>query len=167
MTTVTPDTAVSFEERLHVPLRWWVQATMFVASLWLAFIVAMPAAQAWVAWAVTGVSAATVVALFLGYGSARLRVADGVFHAGRANIPVGLLAGPVAHDAESTRRLAGVDADAVAYLLLRPYLKRSVQVAVTDPADPVPYWLVSSRRPDDLVAALRAAAGPQQQGQHA
>jgi len=30
-------------------------------------------------------------------------------------------------------------------------------VEITDPADPVPYWLISSRRPERLVAALRAA----------
>jgi hypothetical protein len=33
-----------------------------------------------------------------------------------------------------------------------------VQVTVHDPADPVPYWLVSTRRPDELVAALVAAS---------
>ena len=35
-------TAVRYRERLSVPLRWWVQATMFLATLWLAFIVATP-----------------------------------------------------------------------------------------------------------------------------
>lgn len=159
VSTVTPDTGVLFEETLRVPLRWWGQATMFVAALWLACIVAMPEGKAWIAWVATGVIAGLVLALLLGYGSARLRVSDGVFHAGRANIPVGLLAGPVAHDAKTTRRLIGVDANARAYLLLRPYLKRSVQVVVSDPADPVPYWLVSTRRPDELVAALSMAAG--------
>lgn len=160
VSTVPPQTGVLFEETLRVPLRWWGQATMFVAALWLAFIVAMPEGMAWVAWAATGAVAGLVVALLVVYGSARLRVADGVFHAGRAHIPIGLVARPVAHDAESTRRLIGVDANARAFLLVRPYLKRSVQVVVEDPADPVPYWVVSTRRPEDLVAALSAAAGP-------
>ena len=151
---MTPDTGVLFEEKLRVPLRWWVQATMFLASIWLAFIVALPAG---VAWGATGVLTLFVVSLFLGYGAAELRVADGTFHAGRANIPVDLLVTPTAHDAETTKRLIGVEADARAYLLLRPYVKRSVQVAVNDPADPVPYWLVSTRRADELVAALAAA----------
>ena len=57
-------------------------------------------------------------------------------------------------DAAASHRVAGVDADARAYLLLRPYVKRSVQVPVQDPADPAPYWLVSTRRPDRLAAAL-------------
>ena len=35
-------------------------------------------------------------------------------------------------------------------------MKPVVRVPVEDPADPAPYWLVSSRRPDQLAAALRA-----------
>ncbi|HET6699557.1 MAG TPA: DUF3093 domain-containing protein [Nocardioidaceae bacterium] len=154
MTTVTAHQHQLFEERLRVPLRWWVQATMFLASVWLAFVVALPAAIAWTASVLLALACG---ALFLGYGATRVRVADGHFEAGRARIPVEHLASPVALDAETTRRLAGVDANARAYLVLRPYLKRAVQVAVTDPADPTPYWLISTRHPDALVAALREA----------
>ena len=154
MTRVTPETDVLYDERLHVPLRWWVQATMFLASIWLAFVVALPATVAWTA---TAVLAAVVTALFLGYGSARIRVAGGVLHAGRAQIPVYLLARPVVLGKDDTHRVAGRDADAQAYLLIRPYLKRSVQVSVVDPRDPTPYWLLCTRRPDALVRALAAA----------
>ena len=59
-----------------------------------------------------------------------------------------------ADHAEQTRRVAGREADVRAFLLLRPYLKRAVKVETTDPADPAPYWLLSSRRPDDLAAAV-------------
>lgn len=151
---MTTDTAVLFDEKLRVPLRWWVQATMFLASIWLAFIVALPPA---VAWGAAGVLTVGVVSLFVGYGAARVRVADGVLHAGRANISVDLLADPVALDSETTRRLAGRDANARAYLLLRPYLRRAIKVTVTDPADAAPYWLVSTRRPEELCAALVSA----------
>lgn len=154
MTGVSPETSVLYDERLHVPLRWWVQATMFLASIWLAFVVALPAVVAWTA---AGLLAAAVVALFVGYGSARIVVEDGVLHAGRAQIPVFLLADPVVLDKEATHRVAGRDANARAYLLIRPYLKRSVQVRVVDPRDPTPYWLLSTRRPDELARALSAA----------
>jgi hypothetical protein len=154
VTGVSSETSVLYDERLYVPLRWWVQATMFLASIWLAFIVALPSA---VAWAATGSLTALVVALFLGYGAARVRVESGVLHAGRARIPVSLLANPLPLDKEQTRLLAGRDANAHAYFLLRPYLKRAVRVEVTDPADPAPYWLVSTRRPDELAGALASA----------
>jgi hypothetical protein len=154
VTGVSSETSVLYDERLSVPLRWWVQATMFLATVWLAFIVALPAALAWGA---TAVLTGAVVALFVGYGAARVRVEGGVLQAGPARIPVQVLAQPLALDAEATRLLAGRDANAHAFLLLRPYLKRAVRVDVVDPADPVPYWLVSTRRPEELAAALVVA----------
>lgn len=154
MTGVTSETGVLYDERLSVPLRWWVQATMFLATVWLAFIVALPPA---LAWGGTGVLTAAVVALLIGYGAARVRVEDGVFRAGPAQIPVSLVARPMPLDPEATRLLAGRDANAHAYLVLRPYLKRAVRVEVVDPMDPAPYWLVSTRRPEELAAALMAA----------
>lgn len=150
---------VGYDERLHVPLRWWALLTMFLATVLLAFLVATPT---WVAFAVTGALTAVVVVVLVSYGAARLSVHDGTFRAGRAQIPVGVLGAAVPLDATASRRLAGVDADARAYLLLRPYVKRSVRVPVEDPADPAPYWLVSTRHPDRLVAALRAAASVRQ-----
>ena len=140
-----PETPV-YRERLGVPLRWWVQGTMLVASLWLACVVAVPGA---VAWSVTAVAMALV-----SFGSVRLEVADGEFRAGRARIGAQHLGAAEALDAESTRRVAGREADARAFLVLRPYLKRAVRVEITDPADPAPYWLVSSRRPEELAGAL-------------
>ena len=107
-----------------------------------------------VAWTVAGLAMALLVAGLLSYGSARLEVADGAFRAGRARIDAGFLGSAEALDADATRRVAGPQADARAFLLLRPYLKRAVRVAITDPADPAPYWLVSSRRPDRLAEAL-------------
>ncbi|WP_241901634.1 DUF3093 domain-containing protein [Nocardioides houyundeii] len=148
---------MEYAERLHVPLRWWVQGTMMIASLWLALIVAIPGAAAW---AITGAAALVLAAGFLAYG-ARVTVAGGELHAGRAHVPLEHVGTAEPLDADATRALAGVDADARAYLVLRPYLKRAVRIEITDPADPTPYWLVSSRRPAELAEALtRAAAAP-------
>jgi hypothetical protein len=141
----------AYRERLNVPLRWWVQGTMLVASLWLACIVAVPGPVAWV---VTGLAMAALAAGLLSYGSARLEVGDAGFRAGRARIGSEHLGAAEALDAERTRRVSGPEADARAFLLLRPYLKRAVRVEITDPADPAPYWLVSSRRPEELAGAL-------------
>jgi hypothetical protein len=143
-----------YDERLGVPLRWWTLATMFLATLLLAFLVATPV---WVALLVTGVVSAAVVAVFVGYGGARVSVRDGVLTAGRARIDVSQLGEAVALSPDDTRLLAGREADARAYLLLRPYLRRAVRVEIADPADPTPYWLLSTRRPDGLVTALQTA----------
>lgn len=140
-----------YVERLHVPLRWWVQATMFLATIWLAFIVALPA---WIAWTGTGVLLGGVYGLFAWVGSSRVEVRDGTLYAGPARIALTFLGTPEALDKEATRRVHGVDADARAFLHTRPYISRSVKVAVNDPADPAPYWLISTRHPRQLAAAI-------------
>ena len=146
-----------YAESLHVPLRWWAIATMFLASVLLAFLVAMPPAAAL---SVAAVLVGLTIVVFWSFGSARIVVADGVLHAARAHIPVDLLAEAEALGREDTRRVAGVDADARAFLVLRPYIAHSVRVRVTDPEDPTPYWLLSTRHPRTLAAAILAAQGP-------
>ena len=149
--TLTP----AYRERLGVPLRWWVQGTMLLATFWLAVVVAMPAAAAWL---ITAVMVGLMVSALWSYGSVRLVVADGVFRAGRAHIDAAFLGTATVLDPEETRRAAGVDADARAFLVLRPYLKRAVKVEITDPADPAPYWLVCTRHPEELARAITALA---------
>ena len=143
----------SYAEHLRVPLRWWALATMFVASVLIAFLVATPL---WLALLSTGLLAAAAAALLVSYGAARVGVCDGVLQAGRARIPLRHVGEVRALDAEAARALAGRDADARAYLLLRPYLRRAVRVEIIDPADPTPYWLVATRHPGRLAAALTA-----------
>ena len=143
---------MDYDERLGVPLRWWVQGTMLVASLWLAVVVALPEAAAWL---VTAVAMLVLAAVLLSVGAARAdrRATASSGPAGPAS-PGEHLGAATALDPESTRRIAGVEADARAYLLLRPYLKRAVKVEITDPADPAPYWLVEHPAP------RRARPGP-------
>lgn len=148
---------VAYRERLTVPLRWWVQGTMLVASLWLALVVALPGGVAWV---VSGLCLLLLTGALGSYGAAQIVVADGELRVGRAHIDGRFLGGARALDPEESRRVAGRDADARAFLLLRPYLKQAVLVTLTDSADPTPYWLVGSRHPERLADALsRLAAG--------
>ncbi len=147
------DTRPDYQERLRVPLRWWAQGTMLVAIFWLSLIVSVPEP---VAWSATGVAMALLVLGLRWYGDARINVGDGWFTAGNARIEARHLGTADALDTEETRRVSGPDADARAFLLLRPYVRQSVRVEITDPADPTPYWLVSSRHPEALATALTA-----------
>ena len=145
--------AGAYVESLRVPLRWWALATMFLASMLLAFLVALPAV---VAYAATGVIGGADRARFWslrqrpGRGGRRGAARRPGPHPGE---PPGRPRGPGRR--EDTRRVAGVDADARAYLLLRPYIRPACGCGSADPADPTPYWLVSTRHPRTLAAALR------------
>lgn len=50
----------------------------------------------------------------------------------------------------------GTELDARAWIYLRGWINPVVRVDITDPSDPTPYWLFSTRKPEELVAALRA-----------
>ena len=80
-----------------------------------------------------------------------------VFVAGPARLPVGFVAGVEALDPDAMRAARSVELDARAWLLLRGWVAGGVRVRLDDPADDTPYWLVSSRRPQALAAALEAA----------
>ncbi len=145
---------MTYTETLHVPLRWWAQGTMLIATFWLAMVVTMPGIWAW---SLTAVMLGALAAFYLIYGSARVRVSNGVLYAGKAHIGVEHLGQITALEPEESRLAAGRHADARAHLLLRAYAKRSVKVEITDPADRTPYWLISTRHPRALVGALTAA----------
>lgn len=111
-------------------------------------------------WQLAGVTALIVLALIgtlvSRYGSLTIVADSAGLQAGPA-----LLAPPFVGAAEPLHRDAyrsrlGVEADVRAHLVTRPWLDRGVLVAVDDPADPAPYWLISSRHPDDLAAAINA-----------
>ncbi|MFD6141523.1 DUF3093 domain-containing protein [Promicromonospora sp. NPDC060271] len=108
-------------------------------------------------------TAAIVVGLLVCLGSATalavtapvVEVSDGVLRAGSARIPVALLGPAEALDVAAMRHELGPGLDGRAYVCLRAWARTGVRVAVDDPADPTPYWLVSTRRPQLLVEALR------------
>ncbi|MPV38568.1 DUF3093 domain-containing protein [Georgenia subflava] len=75
-------------------------------------------------------------------------------HAGRAVIPVEALGPAEILDADGVRRVMGVDADLRAWVCQRSWVRSGVRVPVVDERDATPYWLVCTRRPAQLVAAL-------------
>jgi len=63
-------------------------------------------------------------------------------------LPVTAITEVVTLDEKQTTRLRGPRADPAARLYSRPYLKRSVYLAVDPATDPtVPYWLIGTRHP--------------------
>jgi hypothetical protein len=142
-----------FRERLSVPLLWWLLAVGFALSLLLAIGLYLGPA-----WGIGAAAAGLVVAAGLFVRAAVVILVDAqAIRIGRAQIAHRYIAGCRPLDAEATRRRGGVEADARAHLVLRPYIPKAVEITLADPADPVPYWLVSSRRPEELAAALSAA----------
>ena len=143
-----------FRERLTVPVIWWLLAGLFSLSVLVAV-----GAYLGPTWGF-GASVAAILVASAIFASASILISVDAreLRVGRANIEHRYIAGCRPLDAEETRRRAGVEADARAHLVLRPYVKTAVEITLDDPDDPVPYWLVSTRHPQQLAAAQREAA---------
>lgn len=84
-------------------------------------------------------------------------VNGGTLTAGHARIPADQLGEIEILDADALRQAIGPGLDARAFLMVRGYIHSAVRVAVTDPADPAPYWVITTRKPQTLSAAITAA----------
>ena len=143
-----------FRERLTVPIIWWVLAGLFSLSVLIAV-----GAYLGPAWGVgTSVAMFLVAAAIFGSASIVISVDEREIQVGRAAIEHLYIATCLALNAEETRRRTGVEADARAHMVLRPYIKTTVEITLDDPEDSVPYWLVSTRHPQRLAAALQDPA---------
>lgn len=91
--------------------------------------------------------------------SPRISIEQGVLHAGRAQIELELVGTATAYVREQARLQRGPGLDARAFLVIRGWVDPVVKVAICDEADPTPYWLLSTRHPASLVAALSADRG--------
>jgi len=85
-----------------------------------------------------------------------IEVEDGVLRAGRARISVNHIATATSHRGDDATAERGVRLDARAHLVIRGWADPVVKVTIDDPSDPVPYWLISTRRPEELVTAIEA-----------
>ena len=144
-------TAPTFAERLWPGPLGVVLLVLFAAMVSVVFVPLDPRVAV-----VVGAGVLVVGAVVLVGRAPRVEVRDGVLRAGGAHIPVRLLGDAVALDADATRAELGPRLDARAHLCLRGWIHSAVRVEVRDPQDPTPYWVVSTRRPAGLVAALRA-----------
>lgn len=85
-----------------------------------------------------------------------IEVTETHFTAGRARIERALVGDATPFTGPQATLERGQRLDARAWLVIRGWVDGVVRVDISDPEDPTPYWLVSTRRPDELAAALRA-----------
>lgn len=90
-------------------------------------------------------------------GAPVLEVRAGELRAGRAHIDVDDLGEPVALDGDAARAALRAGWDPADHHVISPWTRAVVRVAVTDEQDPTPAWVVSTRRPRELAAAITAA----------
>ena len=72
----------------------------------------------------------------------------------RAHIEVKYLGKVTVLDGQEMRLLRTRDADPAAYLAIKFWAPTGVKIEVNDPRDPTPYWLITSKRGEEIAALL-------------
>jgi len=149
-----------YVERLWPPPLYWLAAAGVVGTVCWVLAVSTPTLVV-----VVGTAAAAVLAVagLVAVGSVEVGVRGGELVAGRAHVPLSMCGAVRALDATAARQACGVEADARAYLVIRPYVPCCVRADIDDPADPTPYWLVSARHPELVAAAAATGSAGQDQ----
>jgi hypothetical protein len=141
----------SYREHLRVPVSWWLLAipcaVILGAEVYAGFGGFIPPL-------ILTVFILVVAGVLFAWGATSIEVSDGALRAGGATLSLSQVGDVVALDEKQAALLRGPRADPAAHLMLRPYLKRAVYIRLADPGSGAPYWLVATRHPDELAAAI-------------
>jgi hypothetical protein len=142
-------TAPVYVERLR--LSWWTSLPAFLVDVILELLLGFPSLPTWVPFAVIVPSTA---ALLLWVSRIQVTVTGDELLVDDARLPVSVIADVIALDAAGKREALGVGAHPLAFVIQRPWIGPAVQILLDDPADPTPFWVISTRRPVELATAL-------------
>ncbi|MDO3648999.1 DUF3093 domain-containing protein [Nocardia mangyaensis] len=145
-----------YRERLWVPLWWWPIGFAIAALLAAEIHMGAPGLRAWLPYALL---APVPVWVLLWMSRHRLEVTvapDGTaeLRVDRAHLPVSYVARAAAVGKTAKSAALGRQLDPAAYVQHRAWIGPLVLLVLDDPDDPTPYWLISTRRPDQVLAAL-------------
>ncbi|HEY1488317.1 MAG TPA: DUF3093 domain-containing protein [Micromonosporaceae bacterium] len=79
------------------------------------------------------------------------------FRVDDAHIPVSFITEVNVLDNAAKIEFLGPAAAPNVFVIQRPWVREAVRVVIDDPADPTPYWVISTRRPTELAAAINEA----------
>ncbi|GAA2670465.1 DUF3093 domain-containing protein [Actinoplanes palleronii] len=163
MTPQTPARiAESHQERLGLPWWAWPAGLLVGAIIATELSLGVPGMSGWLPYAVL---LPLSVLLLVPLGRLRVEVRDGEFRVDDARLPLGVITDVVALDAAGKREALGVGAHPYAFVVQRPWIGTAVQVLLDDPADPTPFWVISTRRPVELATTLVALSRRERAGQ--
>jgi hypothetical protein len=141
---------VIFKEVLRPPI--WVLT--FIYFLFLSLVIAF-----WAAFdnrtAFVTFFMATVAIIYIAIAMRSTITIDGQeLRIDQAHIEIKYLGGVEKLTSSQMRLLRTRDADPAAFLAIKFWLSTGVKITISDPRDPTPYWLVTSKRGEEIAALL-------------
>lgn len=140
-----------FREVILPPL--WLIA--FIYFLLFSFVIAI-----WAAFGGRATAISTVVALALGVVAVMksrrvIEVSDGELRVGAAHIPLRYCGDVDLLATDEFIKARTREADPAAYFALIFWISEGVKVEINDERDSTPYWLISTRKGEELKRALK------------
>ncbi|GHF64886.1 DUF3093 domain-containing protein [Amycolatopsis bartoniae] len=142
-----------YGERLYVP--WWGWPLPLLAAVLLAAEIHMghPGVLAWLPYLVL---VPLMAAWLLTMGRAKVEIAGDELRVGKAHLPLRYVGEVDVIDREHKRKALGPELDPAAFVVHRGWVGPIVRVHLTDPDDPTPYWVFSTRKPEVVAELLRS-----------
>ena len=141
-----------FREVIRAPF--WLIA--FIYFLFLSLVVAVWAAignqPAFITWVVLTV----LIVLIALKTTLVIEVDENELRAGPAHIELKYLGNATALDSKEMGRLRTRDADPASFLIFRFWRSTGVKVEINDTRDKTPYWLITSKRNNELAEILNS-----------
>ena len=78
-------------------------------------------------------------------------------HVGKAEIEIAFISKVSTLNSEQMRQARGAQLDPAAFLALRFWVSTGIKIEVSDPRDPTPYWLISTKAAEKLQLTLDRA----------
>ncbi len=145
--------AVTYVERLRPPILWWVVLGLVASTFVIAVAVFLPG---WVVLVSLAVAVAVLVGLIAAF-TATVRVGATGLTVGRSTLEWRYAGAVTLLAKDQVRRRLGPEADPRAFVTYRSFAEQAVEVAISDTADPHPYWVVSTHDAERLARAIEAA----------
>ena len=148
---------VRYRERLRVPWWWWPLGIGASAVLAYEVNLGVRPLPDWIPYAVLAIAAAGVLLWLSRTEIQVVSTPTGVeLLAGPAHLPTSVVSKSAAVPRTAKSAALGRQLDPAAFVLHRSWVGPMVLIVLDDPDDPTPYWLISTRRPERVLSALRS-----------
>ncbi len=147
--------SVRYRERLSLPWWWWPPGLGVAALLAFEINKGVRGLPDWVPYA--ALFAVAAVAL-VWLGRTELKVVSGPggteLWVGEAHLPAAVVSRYAEVPRSAKSAALGRQLDPAAYVVHKAWIGPMVLLVLDDPDDPTPYWIVSCRHPDRVIAAM-------------
>jgi hypothetical protein len=146
----------AYSEQLRTPWWWYLGAIAVAVLLGAEFALAV---SGWISWVPGAILVPLCVGVVWRLSSGRVAVSGGRVIAGEDELALADIRTAVGLSSTELRHLVGRHSDPVSHTFVRSWVGPGVQLILAKDSA-VPYWVVSTRHPDRLLAALGAASIP-------